>query len=120
MGIMMPIVIPPSVVLGQDAGLAAAAAHTVTLGTISSVLAGAVFGDHCSPISDTTILSSMASACDHIDHVRTQLPYALLIGGVAIVVGLIPAAYGVSPFICLLVGAGVLAVVLRWRGIPLT
>lgn len=120
MGIMMPIVIPLSVVLGQDAGLAAVPAYTVTLGTISSVLAGAVFGDHCSPISDTTILSSMASACDHIDHVRTQLPYALLIGVVAIVVGLIPAAYGVSPFICLAVGAGVLAAVVRWRGVRLT
>ncbi len=40
-----------------------------------------VFGDHCSPISDTTIVSSMASCCDHIDHVRTQMPYALLAGG---------------------------------------
>ncbi len=116
MGILMPIVIPLSVVLGQDAGLAAAPAYTITLGTISSVLAGAVFGDHCSPISDTTILSSMASACDHIDHVRTQLPYALLIGVVAIVLGLIPAAYGISPFICLVVSAAVLAFALRWRG----
>jgi tetracycline resistance efflux pump len=44
---------------------------------IASVLSGSVFGDHCSPISDTTIISSMASASDHIDHVRTQLPYAL-------------------------------------------
>jgi Na+/H+ antiporter NhaC len=49
--------------------------------TIASALGGGVFGDHCSPISDTTILSSMASATDHIDHVRTQLPYALTAGG---------------------------------------
>ncbi len=52
---------------------------------VSAVLGGGVFGDHCSPISDTTIVSSMASACDHIDHVNTQLPYALLSGGIALV-----------------------------------
>ncbi|MBR9975922.1 MAG: Na+/H+ antiporter NhaC family protein [Bacteroidetes bacterium] len=116
MGIMMPIVIPLSVVLGQDAGLAVDPAYTVTLGTIASVLAGAVFGDHCSPISDTTILSSMASACDHIDHVRTQLPYALSIGAVALVVGVLPAAYGVPPIVSLLLGVALLAGLLRWRG----
>jgi tetracycline resistance efflux pump len=51
--------------------------------TIAAALSGGVFGDHCSPISDTTILSSMASACDHIDHVQTQMPYALVAGGIA-------------------------------------
>ena len=50
--------------------------------TIAAVMGGGVFGDHCSPISDTTIISSMASATDHIDHVRTQLPYALVVGSV--------------------------------------
>ena len=52
---------------------------------VAAVLGGGVFGDHCSPISDTTIISSMASACDHIDHVRTQLPYALVAGAIATV-----------------------------------
>ena len=51
--------------------------------TIAAALGGGVFGDHCSPISDTSILSSMASASDHIDHVKTQLPYALVAGGMA-------------------------------------
>ena len=51
--------------------------------TIAAALGGGVFGDHCSPISDTTIVASMSSACDHIDHVRTQLPYALFAGGIA-------------------------------------
>ncbi len=51
--------------------------------TVGAVLGGGVFGDHCSPISDTTIISSMASASDHIDHVKTQLPYALIAGGIA-------------------------------------
>ncbi len=57
--------------------------------TIAAALGGGVFGDHCSPISDTTIVSSMACATDHIDHVRTQLPYALLAGGVAAVMYLV-------------------------------
>ncbi len=46
---------------------------------ISAVLTGSIFGDHCSPISDTTILSSMGAGCNHIDHVRTQMPYALFV-----------------------------------------
>jgi Na+/H+ antiporter NhaC len=57
--------------------------------TVASILGGAVFGDHCSPISDTTIMSSMASGCDHVDHVRTQLPYALFAAAVAVVVGVL-------------------------------
>lgn len=57
--------------------------------TTAAILSGGVFGDHCSPISDTTIISSMASACDHIDHVRTQLPYALLAAAVSMMLYLI-------------------------------
>ncbi|MHC3993795.1 Na+/H+ antiporter NhaC family protein [Thiomicrolovo sp. ZZH C-3] len=62
---------------------------------IGAVISGGVFGDHCSPISDTTIISSLAAGCDHIDHVRTQLPYALLAGGVAFVMFL-AAGYGIE------------------------
>ncbi len=51
---------------------------------VAAVLGGGVFGDHCSPISDTTLIASLAAGCDHIDHVRTQLPYALFTGGLAI------------------------------------
>ncbi len=108
MAILMPIVIPLSYALGVDAGLEVAHQATILYGTVSSVLAGAVFGDHCSPISDTTILSSMASACDHIDHVRTQLPYALAAAFVGMIIGDIPTAYGVSPWISLPVGIGLL------------
>ncbi|MCW8849166.1 MAG: Na+/H+ antiporter NhaC family protein, partial [Melioribacteraceae bacterium] len=57
--------------------------------TIAAALGGGVFGDHCSPISDTTIISSMASACDHIDHVKTQLPYALTAGSITAIIYLI-------------------------------
>ena len=57
--------------------------------TIAAALGGGVFGDHSSPISDTTIISSMASASDHIDHVKTQLPYALIAGFLAAIVYLV-------------------------------
>jgi Na+/H+ antiporter NhaC len=53
--------------------------------SVSSVLAGSVWGDHCSPISDTTILSSIATQCDHVEHVNTQLPYAMIVGSISIV-----------------------------------
>ncbi len=64
--IMMPIAVPSAIALNSNLPL-----------VIASVLSGGVFGDHSSPISDTTIVSSMASACDHLDHVETQLPYAI-------------------------------------------
>jgi len=52
---------------------------------VAAVLGGGVFGDHCSPISDTTIIASMAAATDHIDHVRTQLPYAFTAAGLSLI-----------------------------------
>ncbi|MDD5061925.1 MAG: Na+/H+ antiporter NhaC family protein, partial [Candidatus Marinimicrobia bacterium] len=70
--LMIPLAIP-----------LAAATHGYLPLVVSAVLAGGVFGDHCSPISDTTIVASMAAACDHIDHVNTQLPYALVSAGLA-------------------------------------
>jgi Na+/H+ antiporter NhaC len=86
-----------------------AAVNLLLAQTVSAVLGGAVFGDHCSPISDTTVMSSMASGCDHVDHVRTQFPYALLGGLLAIAVGYLPAAAGLSPWISL--PAGLAAIV---------
>ena len=90
--------------------------YTFLLGTVSSVLAGSVWGDHCSPISDTTILSSIASGSDHIAHVRTQLPYAVGIGVLGILVGDIPTAFGLSPWISLAVGSAVIIAVVFWWG----
>ncbi len=72
--IMIPIAVPTAMVMNVNLSLA-----------IASVLSGSVFGDHCSPISDTTMVSSMASASDHIDHVRTQLPYALTSAAIALI-----------------------------------
>lgn len=76
--IMMPIAIP----LAQNMDLSIPV-------MVSAVMGGGVFGDHCSPVSDTTIIASMATACDHIDHVDTQLPYALTSASLAIIFYLI-------------------------------
>jgi Na+/H+ antiporter NhaC len=78
MGILIPILLPLVYQLGRDAGLETVVVDRAGVATLAAILGGSVFGDHCSPISDTTVLSSMASGADHIDHVRTQLPYALL------------------------------------------
>ena len=86
--------------------------------TIAGVLAGSTFGDHCSPISDTTIMSSMASGCDHIEHVRTQIPYALATAALAIVLGSIPAAYGLNPYFLNILGCIACVMVVRFVGKP--
>ena len=92
MGILMPLVIP--LVWGVLAAEGATGELHILYSTVACVLAGSVWGDHCSPISDTTILSSLAAQCDHVDHVRTQLPYAGLAGAAAVFLGTIPTALG--------------------------
>jgi len=115
MGIMMPLVLPLAwAVLGANQ-LTDTGMH-IFYATVSSVLAGAVWGDHCSPISDTTILSSMASGCDHIDHVRTQLPYALTVGFVGLFIGLVPVGYGISWWLSLVISALALFAILKVFG----
>jgi Na+/H+ antiporter NhaC len=107
MAILTPLAVP--LVLDASGG-----EEMILAATVSAILGGSVFGDHCSPISDTTILSSMASSCDHVDHVRTQLPYAFLGGGLAIVLGYLPEAFvGFSPWV--LLGVGFVAIALWSR-----
>ena len=118
MGILMPLVVPLAWGVLSAADMADPEHYHILYSAVSAVLAGAVWGDHCSPISDTTILSSLASSCDHIDHVRTQIPYALLVGFVAILLGTIPAGFGAPWWLCLLIGAGVLLAALRFFGKP--
>jgi Na+/H+ antiporter NhaC len=119
MAILFPVVVPLAVAMGAGIGFAGGDEYTILLGAISSIMAGAVFGDHASPISDTTVISSMASACDHIDHVRTQLPYALLAAGIAILVGDLPTAlWGINPLISLVLGLILMYGVLRAIGRP--
>jgi Na+/H+ antiporter NhaC len=112
MAILVPIIVPLAVNLAGADGVES----FLLPSTISAVLAGAVFGDHCSPISDTTILSSMASGSDHIEHVRTQLPYALTVALVAIVVGYLPVGMGVPPWLSLLAGCIFLGLIIRFVG----
>ena len=116
LGILMPLVVPLCWAVMQVNGVADAAHMHILYSAIACNLAGAVWGDHCSPISDTTVLSSMASGCDHIEHVRTQMPYALLVGSVAIAVGTIPGAYGVPPIVSIIAGALILVSVLGYFG----
>jgi len=109
MAIMLPLVIPLTVSLGGAVGFEDGSGYSILLGAISSVLAGAIFGDHCSPISDTTVLSSTAAGCDHVDHVRTQLPYALVVAVISMLLGDIGTSYGLPNWVAL--GGGVVALV---------
>lgn len=123
MGILLPLVVPLAWHVLAASGLHTEAEyHHIIYSTVSAVLAGAVWGDHCSPISDTTILSSMASGCDHVEHVRTQLPYALFVGAVAVLLGTLPTGFGLSWWLAMPVAAAVLLIGLRLFGkkIPTT
>jgi Na+/H+ antiporter NhaC len=110
----MAIVIPVAVKLTgmtPESG-----AGTVVIVTIGAVLAGAVFGDHCSLISDTTIVSAFSSDCDAMEHVRTQMPYALCAAGLAVVVGYAPAGWGVSPWLLLPIGTAACWALMQFFG----
>jgi Na+/H+ antiporter NhaC len=88
----------------------------VFLASCAAVLDGAVLGDHASPISDTTVLSSIGANVDIVTHVRTQLPYVIAVGVVAIFFGAIPAGYGVPPWILLPIGAMACIAIVRFAG----
>lgn len=108
MAILIPLVIPLTVSLGGGYGFMIDGEYSILMGSISSVLAGAIFGDHCSPISDTTVLSSTAAGCDHLDHVKTQLPYAILVAILSIIIGDLGTAMGLPVWAALLIGIVVL------------
>lgn len=118
MAILVPIVIPITHQLTQSAALSPDGSHSIMVGTIGAILSGSVFGDHGSPISDTTIMSSMASGSDHIDHVRTQLPYAVFVAIIAIITGYLPAGFGWNIYLTMSFGVGVLILGLYFMGKP--
>jgi len=102
MGILMPLVVPLSwSLVSTNSGFVDPMDMHIIYSSISCVLAGAVWGDHCSPTSDTTILASMASQCNHIEHVRTQMPYALVVGITALL-GTLATGLGISWWIVLI------------------
>ncbi len=116
MGILMPMTVTLSCNLLMSQQGTIDPTNPILLASVASVLSGAVFGDHCSPISDTTILSSQASGCDHMAHVMTQLPYALLVGGVTVVLGTLPIGWGVNVWVLLPIQLITLAAVLVYFG----
>ena len=116
MAILYPLILPSSWMLCQEQGLPLDATMPLFYNVVASVLAGAVMGDHCSPISDTTIMSSLSSGCNHLQHVRTQMPYALTVGGVALFVGVLPVAFGLPSWAAFLFAFAVLGLVVRFFG----
>lgn len=93
MSILMPLAIPLAHSINPD--------MSFVVVCTSAVLTGAIFGDHCSPISDTTILSSMGAGCNHIEHVKTQIWYSLFVAAVTILFGYIPSGFGIPIYIVL-------------------
>ena len=110
MGVLMPLAIP--VIFSLTEGMVDLERDRLFVAAIGAVFSGAVFGDHCSPFSDTTIVASIASGVEPLDHVRTQLPFAMIAGLTALVVGFLPLGLGLPTILCL--GMGVF---LLW-GLP--
>ena len=109
MSILMPLAIPLAWAISSGD-------MSFTIVATSGVLTGAIFGDHCSPISDTTILSSMGTSCNHIDHVTTQMYYSMFVGAITILVGYIPAGLGVPFYFSLPVGIVAMFIGLKLLG----
>ena len=116
MAIMMPLSIPLAAELsGFVPGVGAS---PVMAATIGAVLAGAVFGDHCSPISDTTVVSAFSCECDVMAHVRTQMPYALAAAAIGVLLGYGPAGFGVPAWVLLPLGGVAIWALVRFVGKP--
>ncbi len=116
MGILMPLVVPLAWEISSSGGLSAGITHEIIYASVSSVLAGSVWGDHCSPISDTTILSSIATQCDHVEHVNTQLPYAMVVGTISVLAMLGVLVAGIPWWIIYPAGAALIAGVIYTFG----
>jgi len=114
-GVLMPIVIPIIYGVSNSNGYDPLSYIFITIG---AVFAGAIFGDHCSPISDTTIMSSMFSGSDHIDHVKTQIPYALL-AGLGAIVGFVLVALRINVLISVLGGIIVTLTIFKFISKPI-
>ena len=110
MGILMPLAIPLANAINPD--------MTFIIMSTSAVLTGAIFGDHCSPISDTTILSSMGAGCNHIEHVRTQMWYSIFVAIITVLFGYIPVGLGMPVYIVLPVAIIGLFIITYFLGKP--
>ena len=111
MSILMPLAIPLAYAISPEM-------NYVVMST-SAVLTGAIFGDHCSPISDTTILSSMGAGCNHLEHVRTQMWYSLFVAGITILFGYIPVGLGMPIYLALPLALIALVLLTYFLGKPI-
>lgn len=111
MGIVIPLAIQMAYAFVKNGG----DPHMMTV-TLGTVLSGAIFGDHCSPISDTTIMSSMAAGADHLDHVKTQMPYSLTVALVAGISYLLAGFLSAHPIIILLIGTLIIIGIISFFG----
>lgn len=119
MGILMPLVVPLAWEIGNSSGLPFEVTHEIIYASVSSVLAGSVWGDHCSPISDTTILSSIATQCDHVEHVNTQLPYAMIVGTISVIGMIGMLVLGIPWWIIYPLGIGaIVAIIFTFGKVP--
>jgi hypothetical protein len=116
MAILYPILLVSAWKISIAAGMDHDAALQIFFNVTACVLSGSVLGDHCSPISDTTILSSLSTQCNHIDHVRTQMPYAMVVGLVSVVFGTLLTSFGIPAWIGMLTSIGVLYLVVSYFG----
>ena len=108
MGLLFPLAVPAAAAMGADDSFLAV--------IVAAVFSGAVFGDHCSPFSDTTIVTSISCGVEPHDHVRTQIPFALITAAVAVGFGFLPAGWGFPGFLSLILGATLLLVLPRLVG----
>mgnify|MGYP000537941599 CR=1 FL=1 len=106
MSVLMPLAIP--VVFSLTGEAADFERDRFVVASIGAVFSGAVFGDHCSPFSDTTIVASIGSGVAPVDHIRTQLPFALIAAVVAVLTGFVPLGFGLPAWVGLLLGVGLI------------
>lgn len=112
MGLLMPLALPLTGSLAAAQQLPPETLQAIVPAVIGAVFGGAVFGDHCSPYSDTTIVSALACGISTHEHTVTQLPYALLTAGAALILGYLPVALGLSPLLALFIGGAVISCLL--------
>jgi Na+/H+ antiporter NhaC len=115
MAILYPLLLPVSWIICVNTGMGMKESETIIFAVTSAIITGSVFGNHCSPISDTTIVSSISSDCDHVSHVRTQVPYALTVAGISIAL-LLFSLLGLHWSINYLIGIGLLFLIVKYLG----
>ncbi|MFO7735779.1 MAG: Na+/H+ antiporter NhaC family protein [bacterium] len=116
MAILFPTAIPTMQAMGTAQGTEIEIMAVITYATVGSILTGSILGDHCSPISDTTIMASMACRINHIEHVRTQLPYAAVLGIISLFAGYIPAGFGANPYMLIIIQVIIAILILYFIG----